>query len=161
MPFFPDSSYGIAYLLALIFAASMTLLWGSLDARRLLLVLVLHWVMTRTIDVYDHMNFHLWIAQDFVFLIAMLIYVHGVVGRACASLFFVLLTFDCYSLVSNGSFEGAASVAETVGYLCMIIMVGGTDAGRGRLASFFHFAVHRSGSGIRYVVEWLSSQRRA
>lgn len=134
MPFIPDTIYGIAYLTALIVSGALTLLGSSSDAKRILLVLTIHWLTTRAIDVYDHTNFYLWIVQDYAVFFAMLFYCRGIAGRACAALFFVVLSFDFYSLMYGGSFEGAAAVAETVGYFSMLIMAGGAHADRGKRA---------------------------
>jgi len=136
MPFFPDSIYGLAYLAALVFFGAITLLGQNREARRILLVLTVHWLTTRAIDVIDHTNFILWITQDLVVFGALLIYCRGVAGRAIAALFFIVLSFDNYSLVTGGTFEGAAAVAETVGYLAMIIMAGDAHADRGKLARY-------------------------
>lgn len=136
MPFIPDTVYGIAYVLVLIAAGAITLLGQNTDARRILWVLIAHWLTTRAIDVYDHTNFLLWIAQDCAVFLAMLFYCRGIAGRACAALFFIVLSFDNYSYLTSGTFEGAAAVAETVGYLAMIIMAGGAYGNRGKRSGY-------------------------
>lgn len=137
MPFFPDTIYGLVYLGALIAFGIVTWLGPNREARRILALLVLHWLTTRTIDWYDHSNFALWIAQDVLMLLALLVICRSLAGRAIAGLFFFVLAFDNYSLVMGGSFEGAAAVAETVGYISMLIMAGSAHDGRGKLAKYY------------------------
>ena len=134
MPFFPDSIYGLAYLAALVVFGAITWAGPNHAARNILLVLTIHWFTTRAIDVYDHTNFWLWIAQDYVFFAALLLCGGGRPALACAALFLVMVGFDSYSLVIGGSFTGASAVAETLGYLAMLCMAGGAYGDGGKLA---------------------------
>ena len=161
MPFFPDSIYGLVYLGALIFFGAITLLGPNKTASRLLLILTIHWLTTRTIDVIDHTNFLLWIAQDIAMFSALLIFCKGVSGRAIAALFFIVLTFDNFSIVFGGSFESAAAVAETVGYISMLIMAGDAHADRGKL-SRYSGDIRAGIGGIYYSGKsWLSTKGRS
>lgn len=161
MPFFPDSIYGLVYLAALIIFGIITWLGQNRDARRILLVLTIHLLTTRAIDVIDHENFMLWIAQDLAIFVALLVFCKGVAGRAIAALFFIVLTFDNYSLIAGGTFEGAAAVAETVGYISMLIMAGGAHADRGKLQRNYR-NLHTGISGVLHTGKsWLSPKRRA
>ena len=161
MPFFPDSVYGLAYLAALLVAGFVTMLGRNTQARRVLYILIAHWVTTRLIDVYDHENFTLWLAQDWAVFGALLICRGGRTALACATLFFVVMTFDSYSYIANGSFEGAAAVAETVGYLAMIIMAGGAHADFGKRRG--NSGDLRSGNaGLLDTYQgWLQAKRRS
>ena len=161
MPFFPDSIYGLVYLAALAFFGAITLLGPNKSARTILALLSLHWLTTRTIDVIDHESFLLWIAQDISMFGALLIFCKGVSGRAVAALFFIVLTFDNYSLVTGGTFEGAAAVAETVGYISMVIMAGAAHDGRGKLARYSD-NIRTGIGGIYYSGKsWISLKRRS
>lgn len=159
MPWFPDSVYGLAYLAALIIFGAITWFGPNREARKILLILTIHWLTTRTIDWYDFTNFYLWIAQDIAVFLALLIYCKGMAGRAIAALFFIVLAFDNYSIVTGGTFEAAAAVAETVGYLAMLIMAGAAHVGRGKLAKYYGTGT----AAIRNVADttlvWLQIKR--
>lgn len=161
MPFFPDSIFGIVYLVALIAFGVIALLGPNKSARIILLILTIHWLTTRAIDVIDHENFWLWIVQDCAMFGALLIFCKGMEGRAIAALFFIVLAFDNYSLVTGGTFESAAAVAEVCGYISMIIMAGAAHDGRGKLVKYYS-----SGSAaIRNVADttlvWLQNKRHS
>jgi hypothetical protein len=144
MPFFPDSIYGLAYLAALLISGAITMAGSNKQARNILVVLCLHWLTTRLIVVYDHENFHLWLVQDFAMFTALLLCRGGRQALACAFLFLIVVLFDTWSLAFSGSFEGAAAVAETAGYISMLIMAGGAHADRGKF--YRHFGNLRLGA---------------
>jgi hypothetical protein len=161
MPFFPDSIYGLVYLGALIFFGAITWFGPNKSARRLLLILTIHWLTTRTIDFIDHTNFLLWIVQDIAMIVALLIFCKGMAGRAIAGLFFIVLTFDNYSLVTGGTFEGAAAVAEFIGYISMVIMAGAGHGNSGKLARYSGDIRAGIGSVLYTGKSWLSLKRRS
>jgi hypothetical protein len=162
MPFFPDSFWGLAYLTALVIFGAITWAGPNLTARRILFVLVVHWVAMRSINVIDHDNFILWLVHDYVFFIALLVCGGGIAARACSGLFLVMVAFDSYSLVFGGSFEGAAAVAEVIGYLAMIIMAGSAHGGtNGKLAGHSHSLRTGIGSILHLAKIRLPLARRA
>lgn len=136
MPFFPDSIYGLAYLGALLVFGAITLLGSNKSARTILAILSVQWLTTRLIDVYDHDNFILWLIQDYAVFTALLLCRGGKPALACAFLQLIVGLFDSYSFAFDGTFEGAAAVAETIGYLSMAIMAGGAHGNKGKLAAF-------------------------
>lgn len=162
MPFFPDTIYGLVYLAALILFGFITWFGPNKKARRILAVLVVHWVTLRTIDWYDHDNFILWLVHDYVFFFALLFCGGGLAARACSALFLVMVAFDSYSLLFGGSFEGAAAVAEGIGYLAMLIMAGSAHGGTdGKLARPSRALSSGIGSVLHLAKIWLSPKRRA
>jgi hypothetical protein len=128
MPFWPDSTAGLLYMAAVIGCLIIALRWGSPQFRQVMVILTVHWVLLRTIDVVDHENFIYWCFHDATFAIALAWPGSGRRGKACASLLVLLLAFDTYSYFAGGTFEAASAVAETIGYLSMIL-AGAPDVG--------------------------------
>lgn len=162
MSFIPDSGWGIAYLTALIVFGFITWRGPNLQARRILLVMAIHWFFIRTIDWYDKDNFVLWLAHDYVFYFALLLYGKSLAARACSGLFLLMIAFDSYSLAAGGGFEGASAVAEGIGYLIMLIMAGSAHGGTdGKLAGPSRALRSGVGSVLHLAKVWWPLKRNA
>jgi hypothetical protein len=129
MTFIPDSYYGLFYLAALVISSIASLLGSQKKERVIVWIMIFHWFSMRTINVINFDNFWLWIAQDMAMIWALAYFARTTAGGAIAVLFFVNLLFDQYTLFSGGSFQGAAAVAESIGYLSMLIMTGANHYG--------------------------------
>ena len=130
MPFIPDSSWGIAYAMALIIASAVAWRGPNISIRIAVILMVIHWLSMRSIDAVDFSNFWLWTGQGALMILALVFIGKSIPAYAMACVFFVGMLFDQYTLFTGGSFDGAAAVAEAVGYISMIIMATGAHNGR-------------------------------
>jgi hypothetical protein len=127
MPFIPDSVFGVCYMVAVLITASIALYRQKNLA--LAAVLVAHFATLRSIATINHESAALWCLHD-VFLIAAASLTKTKHGFAVAACFIPVLLIDQIWLFWGSTFEANSAVAETCGYLAMIIIAGlGDDLG--------------------------------
>lgn len=125
MPFWPASGWGIAYATALALAVALTWCGKSRDARRVMAIMVAHWVTMRAIVTGLHDVPLAWVCHDVVTILGLAVVGRSQIAYGSAALFLVLLFFDQFWLITGGPrFEAISVVAEAVGYLVMIISAG-------------------------------------
>jgi hypothetical protein len=131
MPFFPDTFWGLAYLAGLLAMAVAVWQWPHADARRVALLLVVHWITLRLIAATNHDSAMVWVIHDSATVVAMVIIGRCRLAYAVAALFVPVLVLDQVWLFGGSGFVANAAVAEAVGYFSML-MVAGTAHGGGK-----------------------------
>jgi len=119
MTFIPESGWGWAYIIALS-ALGVHSLAGRKFQWGIWAVILGNWIAARSIDAFAPDNFSVWVASDIATIMAFAA-LRNRPSLVCAALYVAPLNFDLWTLLMGGSFDGAASVAEAIGYFCMII----------------------------------------
>jgi hypothetical protein len=141
MPFIPNSLFGIAYMSALTIAGIVMLFGNRKEARRILYVLCLNWLATRSIVSLWPSNDLLWLLNDFVTVIALILYGRTVPAKACALLFFIIAQFDIAMIMGLAQLSPVAAISDLLGYIVLIIMVGAAhDLDGRRITSHLGFS---------------------
>jgi len=127
MPFIPDTLYGAAY--AMVGAWAFGTAFASMRPGNLAvaIVMLVHWVTMRGLDVYGHNNPGLWVLHDVATVICLAVLgwtIHSRLAFACAAVFFAVMLFDQWWWLFSGSFDANSAVAEAGGYLVFAMITG-------------------------------------
>jgi hypothetical protein len=150
MPFIPDSIAGISYVSILGFLTLVALLGNARKVSNLVILMWVHWVSIRIIDVIDKDNSLLWIGQGTIMVILLLFTSKLIVAKAMAIIFYIGILCDEFNYFKGGSFDSAAAIGELIGYLAMIFMAGAAHDMGGRT-----IRIYRS-IGARYF-NWFTA----
>jgi hypothetical protein len=168
MPFIPNSTFGMAYMAALAIAGVITLRGEHKEARRILWVLCLNWLVTRANVSLWPSNDVLWLANDFMTVAALAVYGRTVPAKACAILFFIIGQFDIAMGLGWASFAPVAAISDLLGYIVLIIMAGAAYDVGGFYDSTRHLPSnnnnHRLGFMVRvfsYFQDWRTISARS
>jgi hypothetical protein len=119
----------------------VTISGNKKEARRILYVLCLNWLATRSIVSLWPSSDLLWLLNDFVTVIAFILYGRTVPAKACALLFFIIAQFDIAMIIGLAQFSPVAAISDLLGYIILIIMVGAAhDLDGRRITSHLGFS---------------------
>lgn len=163
MPFFPDSAWGLAYLAGLLLSVVATWAWPSPEGRRVALLMVLHWMTLRAIDVTAPQSPLAWVCHDMALILLLALWGRCRLAYAVAAVFLPVTLLDQVWLVWGSTFEANAAAAEAAGYLAFIMMMGaaygGTGTGFRRMGRSPHPVRAVSGHRSRHSVSALEGGR--
>jgi len=131
MPFIPDTAWGLAYLAGLCLAGLAAWAWPSREARRVALVMGLHWLAMRAIDVTAPDSPLAWVCHDMALILWLAIWGRSRLAYAVAALFLPVTLLDQVWLVWGSTFEANAAAAEAAGYLAFLMIMGAAYGGTG------------------------------
>lgn len=124
MPFIPATGWGLAYLAGLCLMGLVVAQRPHPEARRVALILAVHWVTLRMVNVIDHDNPLAWVMHDAGLVLALVAFGRCRLAYAVAAVFVPVMILDQVWLFWGSSFAANAAVAEAAGYISMIMTMG-------------------------------------
>lgn len=124
MNFIANDLWSGVWISLLLIAGIITLYGDKKEARRILWVLCVNWLITRACVTLWPSNGLVWLLNDFSAVVALAVYGKTVAAKACALLFFIIFQFDIALLLNVADFAPIAAVSDALGYLILIIMAG-------------------------------------
>ncbi len=148
MTFIAHDAWSLIWLVSLCVAGLVTVMGKYRDARRILAVMVVNWLCTRSIVTFAPHNDFLWQLSDAVACVGMAGYGRTKAAYAVASLFFIILLFDTAMILQLAAFPQIAAISDALGFLMLIIMAGAAHGNNGRRD--IHSRFNRLGFGNIY-----------
>lgn len=125
-----SSPWAVAYAVAVI--VSTVLIWHgrSGPARRVIALVVLHWVSWRLLCTIAHHTAWPWLIHDAAMIAGLVIYGRCQLAYAAAAAYLLAFGFDQWWFIFGAQPEATAAVLEGVGYLTMIMATGAAHGPR-------------------------------
>lgn len=122
MDFIAHDFWSGAWLASLAFAGVVTLAGSDAVAKRILAILCVNFLATRSIVFWALPDF-LWVINDLVATVALALCGRTIAARASALLFFIILQFDLAMFFGWASFAPVAAVSDLLGYIILVVMM--------------------------------------
>ena len=134
MYFIAHDEWSVIWLVLLLAFGGYTYHRNVEASNRILALMVLNWIGTRSIVTFLPDNNIAMLSLDAVTCIAMAWYGRSIHALAVAMLFFIVTLFDSIEVLKLSTFSQSQAVSDGLGLLMLIIMAGASHGDTGKLA---------------------------